>query len=251
MFAEKGIAPPTNWEELRAVAKALTTDERFGFGITPQVNYYLPFVASAGGNFVSENGIGQLDTEGHAKALQLLVDLFVNDKSASSPQMVGAGWDGEMFAKKQVAMVYGGSWITGVLGSEEGLDVGIVPMPALNSEASMLFTAGWVISSKSEHPEAAMDFIQFLSSDDELVTGNQVGLIGLPPTMSGMQKLMEAKQDDPFLSTYASIVKNGIPFGWLDPKLVDQYNKMLEVLLYKPDTTTPEKSLQDLQKELQ
>lgn len=248
LLEEKGVEPPTTWAELEEAAKKLTTEDQYGFGMNPQINYFLPFVESAGAKIVNENGIDKeaLKSQQHQDALQFMVDMFTKDKSAVSPQMVGAGWDGEMFANKKVAMLYAGSWVPGVL--KEDASVGAVPLPVKDSEASMLYTAGWVISSKSENPEVAMKLITFLSSDEELVKGNQAGLIGLPPTKTSMDKLMEVKKDDPFLQVYADVVEYGTSFGWIDPRFVDEYNKKMEVLMYKPGETTVEEVANELAK---
>lgn len=246
LFEEKGIEPPTTWEQLKEAAKQLTTDDQYGFGMNPQINYFLPFVESAGAKIINEDSLNQeaIQSQEHQEALQFMVDLFTVDKSAVSPQMVGAGWDGEMFANKKVAMLYGGSWIPGVLEDDE--TVGAVPLPLKENKASMLYTAGWVVSSRSKHPDAAMKLIEFLSSDEELVNGNQVGLIGLPPTKTAMDKLMEVKKDDPFLKVYAEVVEYGTPFGWIDPKFVDEYNKKMEILMYKPGEKTVEQVVNEL-----
>jgi multiple sugar transport system substrate-binding protein len=115
----------------------------------------------------------------------------------------------------------------------------------------MLYTAGWVISNRSRYPEAAMTLIKFLVSDKELVDGNLVGLIGLPPTESSMNKLIEVKKDDPLLKTYSEVVKYGTPFGWMKPEFVDKYNRMLETLIYRPESTTVEEAVATLAKEIE
>ncbi|KGP74516.1 ABC transporter substrate-binding protein [Pontibacillus yanchengensis] len=248
LLKEAGVQPPKTWDELRSAAKKLTTEDRYGFGINPQINYFLPFVESAGANVITSSGLQNdaLKSEEHQKALEYMSTLFNEDKTAASPQMVGAGWDGEMFANKKVAMLYAGSWVTGVL--DENSNVGAVPLPVKDEKASMLYTAGWVISKKSENPEAAMKLIKFLSSDEELVKGNKAGLIGLPPTKSAMDKLVKEKKNDPFLDVYSNVVEYGTPFGWLNPKFVDEYNKKMEVLMYKPGEITPEEVANQLAK---
>jgi multiple sugar transport system substrate-binding protein len=252
IFEEAGVEPPENWDDLRETAKTLTNEDRFGFGITPQINYYLPFIETAGAHFVSEDGIDKENfvTEEHIEAIDYLLTLFTRDKSAASPQMVAAGWDGEMFGNKQVAMVFGGTWIPlAVLTQDPDLRVGVAPLPVKNEEASVLYTASWVVSSTSEYPEAAMELISFLTSDEELVLGYQAGINGLPSTETGMQKLIsEEEQRAKFLEVYTEVVKDGTPWGWLPPTFVDKYNEMLEVLLSNPNPEKEDvsKALNDL-----
>ncbi|MBB5173888.1 ABC transporter substrate-binding protein [Texcoconibacillus texcoconensis] len=249
LLEEKGLTAPETWDDLKEVASELTTEDQYGFGITPQINYFLPFVESTGLELVGPEGImnENLKADEHVQSLELLETMFIEDESATSPQMVGAGWDGEMFANQQVAMVYGGSWIPGVLNDNPDLEVGVTPLPVSNTEASMLYTAGWAISSESKHPEAALELIEFLTSDEELVKGHDAGLIGLPPTTTAMEKLIDEKDDDPFLTVYSEVVEYGTPFGWIDPRFVDDYNQKLEELLYKPGERTITDILSDLE----
>lgn len=227
---------PTTIEEFKTQVAASTTgtgdDKVYGFGMDPKLNYYLPFVFTMGANIISSDGSindDELDSDEHKEALQLLKDMYDADQ-ATSPFLASAGWDGELFGNNKVAMLYGGSWITGVIG--EGHNASITSLPVKNEEASMLFVAGWVISSQSKNEDEAMQLIEFLSSDDELVQGNKDGLIGLPPTKTAMDKLIEEKSDDPYLPVYRDVVADGFAFGSINKKFLDSYNLAIENMLY-------------------
>lgn len=231
----KGDVPTTISEFETAVMNATsgTGDEKvYGFGIDPKINYYLPYIFTMGAEILDADGSvneTEMQSQEHKNALQLLKDLF-DGGYATSPFLSGAGWDGEIFGNKDVAMLYGGSWITGVIG--EGFNAGVAELPTEGNPSSMLYVAGWVISSQSENPEDAARLIEFLSTNNELVQGNLDGLIGLPPTMSAMDALIEEKSDDPYLPVYREVVKDGFPFGSIDPEFVDTYNQALESMLY-------------------
>ncbi len=227
---------PTTIEAFKTQVEASTTgtgaDKVYGFGMDPKLNYYLPFIITMGAEIINADGsINEtaLDSAEHKEALQMLKDMYDSD-FATSPAIENAGWDGELFGNGKVAMLYGGSWITGVIG--EGLDAGIASLPVKNEDSSMLFVAGWVISSQTKNETEAMELIEFLSSDEELVQGNVDGLIGLPPTISAMNKLIERKSDDPYLPVYREVVKNGFAFGSISTKFIDNYNTALENMLY-------------------
>lgn len=231
---------PTTISEFETAAMNATSgegDEKvYGFGIDPKINYFLPYVFTMGAEILDTDGTvneSEIESQDHKDALQMLKDLF-DDGYATSPFLTGAGWDGEMFGNEDVAMLYGGSWVTGVIG--EGLNAGIAELPAEGDPSSMLYVAGWVISSQSENPEGAAQLIEFLSTDDELVQGNLDGLIGLPPTASAMDALIEEKSDDPYLPVYRDVVKDGFPFGSIAPEFVDTYNQAIEAMLYDGDT---------------
>jgi multiple sugar transport system substrate-binding protein len=247
MLAEAGVEPPETWAELRAAARDLTTGDRFGLGMYPQINYALALVESADGGFLTESGVDNVDNSGHVEAVRLLEQLFVEDESTASPQMTGASWDGEMFDKGDVAMVIGGTWIPGSVSSE---DVGIAPVPIDERPGAVLYTAGWAVSADAAHPDRAMDLITFLSSDEELLAGRSAGVIQMPPTASAMEKWQQEDPDDAVLQVVEETVEHSVPFGWLTPQQVETYNRALSELIDNPGSTTPEDLVAQLAEQL-
>jgi ABC-type glycerol-3-phosphate transport system substrate-binding protein len=175
--------------------------------------------------------------------------MFTEDKSAASPTMTGASWDGEMLANDQVAMVFGGTWIPAGLPEDVRKDIGVTPMPAAEQEGSVLYAAGWAVSAESESPEAAAEVISFLTSDEELITGHEDGIILLPPKPSALEELA-ASEDDPVLDVAQDSAAAGVPFGYLAPETVDSYNATLERLIAEPGST-PAEAVEQLAGELE
>ena len=238
MFKAAGLTPPTTWAELRSDAKQLTTGGRHGLGMYSQINYFLAWIQAFGGNFAKPNGtISDFGNSGHIKAIEELLSLFITDKSAATPQMTGASWDGEMFAKNQVAMVFGGTWIPGGITGSAKDDVGVVALPKDKTTGSVLYAAGWAISSKSKNPASAAQVIKFLTSDKELVAAHTAGVILIPPKPSALKALTDAG-NDPVLTIAQETATQGVPFGLLDPKFVDKYNGMLGTLVAGSNAST-------------
>lgn len=232
MLTDAGMEVPATMDAFVEAAKQLTSGEVVGFGCDPKLNYLYPYAAAMGADFVGADGSideAKLTSEEHKAMLQMFKDMFDNGY-ATSPYIANAGWDGELFGNQKVALMYAGSWVTGVI--EDTSKAGVAPLPKADASAAMLYTTGWCITEQCENKEAAAEFIRFLSSDEELVAGNQAGLIGLPPTMSAMDKLIEVKSDDPFLPVYREVVKDGVAFGMIDSKFTDAYNKAFEGMIY-------------------
>lgn len=237
MFKAAGLNPPISWTDLRNDAKALSTGGVYGLGMNPQINYFLAWIQAFGGNFVNANGsIKNFNNANHVKAIQQLLTMFITDKSAATPQMTGAGWDGEMFAKKQVAMVFGGTWIPGGITGADASDVGVVALPTGVTSGAVQYAAGWVVSAKSKNPAVALQVIKFLTSDNELIAAHKAGIILIPPKASALAKL-SATGKDALLLIARKTAKQGIPFGLLDTKFVDQYNGMLASLVAGNDAS--------------
>lgn len=232
MLEDAGLTIPETLDEFKADVEALTTDSVAGFGCDPKLNYLYPFAVAMGADFVGADGTideAKLTSQEHKEMLQMFKDMFDNGQ-ATSPYIANAGWDGELFGNQKAAFLYAGSWVTGVI--EDTSKAGVAALPKGNTSASMLYTTGWCITQQCENKEAAAELIRFLSTDDELVEGNILGTIGLPPTKSAMEKLIAKKADDPFLPVYQEVVKDGIAFGLIDSKFVDVYNKAFEDMIY-------------------
>lgn len=232
MLDADNMSVPKTIDEFRADVEKLTKSDVFGFGCDPKLNYLYPFIASMGADFVNADGSidkAKLDSPEHKAALAMFKELF-DKKQVTTPYLSNAGWDGDLFGNRKVALMYAGSWVTGVI--KDTGKAGVAPLPVQGEAYSMLFTAGWSITSQSPNKEAAAELIRFLSSDDELVAGNKAGLIGLPPTKTAMDKLIQEKKDDPFLPVYREVVKNGVAFGLIDSKFLDAYNKAFEGMIY-------------------
>lgn len=232
MLEDAGLTIPETLEAFKTDVVALTTDSVAGFGCDPKLNYLYPFAVAMGADFVGTDGtidVAKLTSQEHEEMLQMFKEMFDNGQ-ATSPYIANAGWDGELFGNQKVAFLYAGSWVTGVI--EDTSKAGVAALPKGNTSASMLYTTGWCITQQCENKEAAAELIRFLSTDDELVEGNILGTIGLPPTKSAMEKLIAKKADDPFLPVYQEVVKDGIAFGLIDSKFVDVYNKAFEDMIY-------------------
>lgn len=232
MLENAELSVPKTMDEFKKAVADLTKDGVAGFGCDPKLNYLYPFAVAMGADFVGEDGSideGKLTSEEHKKMLQMFKDMYDNGQ-ATSPYIANAGWDGELFGNRKVALLYAGSWVTSVI--EDTSKAEVAALPKDKAEASMLYTTGWCITEQSKDKEAAAELIRFLSTDEELVEGNKTGTIGLPPTKTAMEKLVEEKKDDPFLPVYQEIVKDGVAFGLIDSKFVDAYNKAFEDMIY-------------------
>jgi multiple sugar transport system substrate-binding protein len=108
LLEEKGIEPPTTWDELKEASAALTEGDRYGL-FSAIANYegtwqFLPFMWSNGGDET------QLDSPENAEALQLWVDLI----DAGSVSQGAVNWTQgdvkDQFLAGKAAMMVNGPW---------------------------------------------------------------------------------------------------------------------------------------------
>jgi multiple sugar transport system substrate-binding protein len=222
VFEEAGLTPPTTWEELRTTAAALTVGDRYGFAMSA-VNgsdgtwQFLPFMWSNGGD---EKDI---DTPETAAALQLVKDLL----DAGSLSQSSVNWQqadvADQFSAGKAAMMVNGPWNFPTLDAVEGLEYGIVPIPAPTAGATVVTPFGgeaWTVpqTGNPDKQAKAAELVQCLNEDDHQV---QIAVAtGTVPTKPDLAD--EAVAQNPNLAAFAEQVPNlrartaELGEGWAD-----------------------------------
>ena len=91
---------------------------------------------------------------------------FFKNKSAALPTTVGASWNGDAFGQQRAAMVLEGGWLTPYMASTfPNVKYGIAPLPKGpdGKQADLSYTNAWAASASTKHPEAAWEFIQYMT----------------------------------------------------------------------------------------
>jgi sn-glycerol 3-phosphate transport system substrate-binding protein len=77
IFSKEGLKPPTTWDEMRGIAKALTRKgERWGHEVPISWWFWVALVGQAGGAVFDESGKPTLGAEAGVRALKLWQDLI-------------------------------------------------------------------------------------------------------------------------------------------------------------------------------
>lgn len=195
MFEAAGLEPPTTWEELRAAAEALTTDEVAGIVVPADFARWIAFLYQAGGS-VTDDEFTQM-TINSPEALEAL-DFYtglVLDGVGQTPASLGAGWPGEAFGQGKAAMAFEGNWIVPYLNDNfPDLDFVSVELPAGPAgRATMAFTVCYAIPASGQTPEeqeAAIEFLNYLVSVEGMQAWTDLGL-AMPTRMSLADRYVE------------------------------------------------------------
>lgn len=177
LFAQAGLdpnQPPANWDELRAAARELTVDangdgtpEQWGLTFPLKANegnvyYWLAFLWQNGGALFGEDGQTlQFNAPAGIEALQYWIDLAKTDESLPlSPPENG-------FETRQVAMTLVSSARLAAMLKALGPDnLGVAPLPVQKQAATGVGGANLAILSGSKHPQAAWEFIRWMTSPE-------------------------------------------------------------------------------------
>ncbi len=190
MFAEMGVEPPSQdinnpwtWDDFVTAAKALTTDQNGNhpgdanfnpkaiktYG-TKNLTSWLFIMAplyNNGASIFTEDGMGiALGTPEARQVLAALKDLMYVDMVAPTGA-VGQALPGnpQMFKDKQLGMVITGSWEY-LSFRNEGIDVGVAPLPKFKDSKTISWASGNQISAKSKNVDAATDLLIWFTSPE-------------------------------------------------------------------------------------
>jgi multiple sugar transport system substrate-binding protein len=106
----------------------------------------------------------------NVQGLQFLVDLFTKQKAAATAKQLGAGWDGEAFAKGNVGFSTGGPWYIGYM-QQAGPNVRyqLMPIPtSAGGTAMVTYGGGLSIFANVQDTQSSIRVIEFLTNDDNM-----------------------------------------------------------------------------------
>jgi len=164
------------WEEFVEYAQAMTNPENdeYGFCIMgsaedPGTDYqFYPALFQAGGVMINEEGLSGFNTPEGAEGLQFMTDL-INKYEVVPPGTTSASANTciDLLAANKVGMWTNASFWVGIIRSVyPDADLTIAPMPVHARGSTLVGGTGFGMSPMTEHPQAAWEFIKFMTSDD-------------------------------------------------------------------------------------
>jgi multiple sugar transport system substrate-binding protein len=162
LLAAAGVAPPTNWAELRAAAERLVVPGGAPICLTPSWSRVLALVYQNGGSFLSaDSRQATVDSPQVAGAVRFLLGL-VHDGLAATSDQLGESWCGQAFADSRAAIVLEGNWLAPYLDdSYPQLRYTISPMLRNVQRGNIAFTVAYSVGDASPNKRAAWEFIRY------------------------------------------------------------------------------------------
>ena len=189
--------PPATWSELREYARAMTKPDRPGLAFPAttapvDINIFEGIAYANGGRiFDEETGKVTLNDPGVVDALQLYVDLIADGSTPPATSLTETFFrdTAQLFGQGRSAMWIGLSWLNTPWGVNEDVRWTGVPFPRPDTpsgsfspvNAIMDPTAILMVSSRAENPEAAIEYIDFWTRDEQLeIWGGQPEVARIP-----------------------------------------------------------------------
>ncbi len=235
MFDAAGLEYPTDdwtWDELTIAAEALSdpANNVFGFGVPADPGRFPVFVFQNGGNIMNADFTDtELDSEAAIGAAQFYTDLRAFQIGAL-PSDLGEGWQGTLFGKGQLAMVYEGGWLIPYLREQfPNTKYGVVMPPAgPGGEGNLIFTVAWGISKNSKNPEAAWRVVDFLTNEASQKTVLESGFA--LPSRTALKDSDYLKNNPNSAAIFNGSFNGARPFFWgaVGSDVNDQMGKAIE-----------------------
>lgn len=248
LFKSAGITePPKAWDELKSDAQKLTKNGVKGLVLSSDVARYGALIYQNKGSLYNDGKV-TLNLPENAQALDFYTGLITKDKVADTPQNLGGGWNGDVFAAQKAAMAIEGGWMIPFLKDKApNLNYGIAELPAGKEKSTLAFTVAYVLNKNSQNKDTAFKLLSFLTGNE-----GQQFVVDSGLAMSS-RKTMENgfKQKFPERAAFIDSMSYAVPyqFGLIGQKLVDAANKASDSIIMKKVNSAQE-ALDNAQKAL-
>jgi multiple sugar transport system substrate-binding protein len=205
LFDAKGIAVPTNWDELRAAAKALAESSKTGgkadkylTAIRPNSFHFSQYLYQDGGSLLNDDNTEAVFNSDAGVAAVDIQKAILDDGSGK----YWADADGDLtpaIKSGEVAMFQDGPYYMGLLKTgvpEQSGKWAVATAPFSKQPGSYLGGTGLGIPVQAQHKEAAWQFIQYLLRPE-----NEIGVFtyaGAAPATTAALKSPELTKPDAY-----------------------------------------------------
>jgi multiple sugar transport system substrate-binding protein len=178
---------PTNWTQLKAISKKLTTAGRTGLVVDEDHSGIDEFLYQNGGTVMSSAGKADLDSPQNVQALTYLKGLM-SEGVMKFPSELDSGWSGQAFGENKAAMAIVGNWVVGAMAADYPsvkYQVALLPAGPTGTKATLAFTNCWGIPRTSKNLAGAIDFVKFLTTPKQQMTFSRA--FGVIPSLQTLQ----------------------------------------------------------------
>jgi multiple sugar transport system substrate-binding protein len=165
LLEEAGVEPPTNWEEFKAVAEALTEGDQYGIvasGDTGGTHYLYTLIVNNGGGLFTASGEPDLLNERNLEALAFYSELAKSGVIHAASAGYSLGDARTAFARGDAAIILDGPGLFRQL-SDIADDIGVfAPIEGPHGDhGTFRAVNGIMLYSQSDHPEEAKTFMKW------------------------------------------------------------------------------------------
>lgn len=229
VFDELGLQPPESVDELKQVSKRLeqagkipiALGDKEGWEGGHYLSMSLSSIIGSKGMEALFNGEKSWDSPEVVRALDIWKNLQEAGYLTESPTSVDYDTAIAQFFSGDAAMLPTGSWLVGEIDDNTDFEVGYIPFPAPDGPG--IFTGGLgsgpYVSATTDNPDAAIEFLDFLASDEH-AKWTVENLHTIPPVPLDTQDLDVSPLFAQVIEDVAAFAKGG-DFGYNIDVMVD------------------------------
>ncbi len=171
-------APPDTWDDLAKIARAMTTNDVYGFAFSGGIGYntvqeFMSVYLGYGARFLNDQGQCGFDTQNFRDALTYYTNLYLVDNVSSpdTPTITEGSALEQLFVNGRAAMIITGPWLLPQLIAANPTwlnDVKTAYVPA-GPEGRFGFLGGWplVMWNATEHPDETWQWMRYVTDPDQ------------------------------------------------------------------------------------
>lgn len=208
--------PPDTWDQLAEVARAVTTDDVYGFAFEGGIGYdtlqvFMSVYLGYGARFLNAEGQCGFDTQQFRDALSYYADLYLNDNVSSpdTPTLADGAAVRQLFTDGRAAMIITGPWLIPELVAADPawLDQVKTAFVPAGPEGRYGFLGGWplVMWAATEHPDETWQWIRY-ATDPELGLTKIAETASLTPGKRSLTEQWLASYDEQWQPAVQTVV---------------------------------------------
>ncbi len=257
LFDKANVAYPTNdwtWKDQLEAAKTIRALDKNTFGMMQPITFNELFkrVKQNGGSLFSDDMKSfTINTKENIETVQYLVDALNKDNVIPTEEQLAGAGDWDLFKSGRLGMILTGVWAIPDFTNNCEFEWDIALEPGNTAKATHFFSNAYVLSKDTMNPDAAFDFVSYLTTGEKPVQIRLDAGWELPPVSD--QKVLDAyKAKTPPSNRQA--VFDSLSY-LVTPPVIEDYQKLQDIVnthLAKAATgkVTVEAAMNDCQKEL-
>lgn len=178
MFEKAGLdVPPYDWtwDDFLETARLLTNEDEdeYGYCISGSAEshgtdaQYYPFLFSAGGRMINDEGLAGFNSPEGEEALQFMIHLIEEGVVPPGTTTASNNTCVDLLVSDKAAMWIDASlWLGFIRAPHPEANITIATMPSHTASSTDNGGTGLGMASKTKHPEEAWEFLKFLTSDE-------------------------------------------------------------------------------------
>ena len=219
LFKKNGVKISKNWtiDDFYNVSKNLKKNEKYGFCMEFDPVYFENFISTENKPLFYNEKL-TINEPKSIKVMQKLANAINKENLSANKEQLTLAPCAQLYLEQKSPMFISGRWSLPKIEKSAEFEYGILPFPKGDSELYIpLNASGWAVSKNSKNKTAAIDFVKYLSSDENMKNLTASGLI--TPAKKNVAKSDYFKNSEVFIEITEKSTPNLVP---------DDYNTKID-----------------------